>query len=109
MCAQLILHHSTAGFVIYCEACQHFQVAYGTSFYKMSEDEFVSFCNEVYEMSAVASHCKRVKNQWLTLPDPNSMMILNGAELHKLREILLESEATLQVKRLFNELENGEG
>jgi len=106
MCVYNILAKSTNGYVILCNQCNHYQMAFGTTAVTFKVNAFKDFCEYVICLNdSITSNGfdmdKRIK---VDLLSDTAMMILNYKELKQLFEIICEAKFNLEVEDTLHEL-----
>jgi hypothetical protein len=106
MCIYKILAQNEDGYVILCNECNHYQLAFGTTGASFSKDKFVDFCDYVIVLnqSAVCNFYMNNKRIKINLFQGSVMMILNHKELKNLYEMVCEAKFNLEMDDLFTDL-----
>lgn len=93
MCSHKVLVHNTSGYVIRCNECESFQVAFGTIVFNLSTENYSCFCRQVrrHTQEGAAQDYPGQKRIHLQLPCKSVMIAVNHKELLQLENMLEES------------------
>lgn len=106
MCDYKILAHSQDGYVILCNSCGHYQLAYGTTAVTFEQEDFLNFCGEAAKLKT-GTDCNGFEKQKrisLNIHSKCSMMILSYSELITLNDLLNEALFTCEMETMLEEL-----
>ncbi len=106
MCSYNILSRSQNGYVILCNQCNHYQVAFGTMAATFEPDAFKYFCDYVICMkdSVCCNGFENEKRIKVDVFSTSTMLILNYKELRQLYDIVCEAKFNLETDELLSEL-----
>jgi hypothetical protein len=106
MCDYKILAHNEDGYIILCNSCSHYQVAFGTTIVTLAPNNFKSFFKQVnkYKGQTNLTGYEKQKRISLDIFTVNSMMVLSYAEVLKLSGLLSESIFNEEFEDLFRDL-----
>ena len=92
MSSQKLLSHTENGFIVRCNNCKHYRLAFGTTLVCFSDSELKEFKHEVKDQIEFFLHdgFHDQKIIQLPLPTDNACMILNYTELIKLADMFTE-------------------
>lgn len=97
------LHCSNDGYVITCEGCQKLQVAFGTSLFSFTANEYAQFLKTVsrslHKYDHLGAHSKSIL---LQVPGQEVTLILSKVELQQLHFMLEAADAELTAFLLLN-------
>jgi hypothetical protein len=104
MCSHKVLVHNTSGYVIRCNACESFQVAFGTIVFNLSTENYRCFYNQVrrFKQEGVAREYSGQKRTHLQLPCKSVMLAVNHQELLQLETMLEESLVMNELDQLLD-------
>src|SRR6218665_1699489 len=105
MCSYKLLVHKKSGYIIKCNGCTHYQVAFGTTLFSLQSEEFKPFFHQVNElkMITVPNGFPEQKRIRVELPCCNSsMMVLNLNELGSLHALMEEAVVADEVNELLS-------
>src|SRR4051812_25225386 len=94
MCSYKLLVHNKTGYILRCNGCAHYQVAFGTTLFSLDDDEFRPFCDHVsnLKMITVPNGFPEQKRIRVELPCCQStMMVLNYRELAQFYNLVEEA------------------
>lgn len=99
-----ILSHTEHGYVLRCNRCNSYRIAFGTSMMSVSLDEFESFLSEVRYHSDYFPHdgFHDQKIIHVALPAKNVCLILNYKELQNLSHMLAEVNLMQEVENILD-------
>lgn len=106
MCDCKILAHNEVGYVVLCNSCGHYQLAFGTTLATLAPGNFKSLfrqvnkCKEQENLDG-SENKKRIS---LDIFTSNSMMVLSYTEVVKLAGLLSESMFNEEFEDLFRDL-----
>ncbi|MBX3163842.1 MAG: hypothetical protein KF900_05135 [Bacteroidetes bacterium] len=106
MCDYRILAHNAHGYVIMCNSCRSYQLAFGTTAATFEPAEYKRFCKEVEETlnedfnDGFEAH-KRIS---LDLFCRCVVMVLSKTELVTLGSLLQEAAINNEMENLFEDL-----
>lgn len=108
MCNYKNLASSEWGYVVRCNSCNHFHAAFGTSVLRLSNDEFLSFVDEVKSKLELHEdiHNRKIKAIAIETAHKNVGLIYTYNELQKFFSILAEARDVLNKEILFNFCDN---
>lgn len=106
MCRHNILVHNDHGYVVSCNGCGRYQIAFGTSLVTLELADYENFCGNV----AALAQCHRkhkdasvAKKICIDIYSDHSLMVLNRRELYVLNALLDEAEFNRQTALLLQE------
>ena len=103
MCVYKKLHHNENGYVVRCNVCQHFHVAFGSTVLAHTEDQFYDFIrtvDEYYEINRFYS-CRAQKVVQIPTIARSITLVYSLEELRKLSELLHQASDKLDKEKLF--------
>jgi ribosomal protein S27E len=110
MCSYNTLHVNDDGYVVKCNSCRHFQVAFGTTVLVFTKDEFLDFCeivnaetNEWYNDGFPQS-----KSIFIPTKCRDVALIFSYKEILKLHHVLANASLILQAHELLSENERNQ-
>ncbi|WP_008587129.1 DUF6686 family protein [Niabella soli] len=103
MCSFKTLYYGEEGYLIACEECRHFQLAFQTSLFTLTADDLKIFHSLVkqhreYHREATGSF---QKNIYIPTPLEGYGMILDQRELQQLFELLETAEINFKTMGLL--------
>lgn len=106
MCNYKILAHNEDGYVILCNSCGHYQLAFGTTAVTFGQKNFRLFKEEVeaFRIGTAADGFEKQKRISLDIFTANTMMVLSYQEVLKLSALLEETGFNEEVENLFKDL-----
>lgn len=106
MCDYKVLAHNSDGYIILCNSCGHYQLAFGTTAVTFEPEQFNKFCLEVNVLtdSSACDGFEKQKRIPLNICCNHSMMILSYSELKKLYELSNQALFTDQMDLMLEEL-----
>lgn len=110
MCSYNTLHVNEDGYVIKCNSCMHFQVAFGTTALVFTKGEYIDFCE------IVCSEIKEVqydgfpqsKSIFIPTKSRDIALIFSYREIIKLHNVLINANLILQAQELISENETNQ-
>ncbi len=98
-----LLSHTENGYIVRCNNCMHYRIAFGTTMMCFSEDEFQEFQKEIQEQFDLFPHEGFLDQKIIQvlLPTQNVSMILNFKELEKLYSMLTEANLMQEVESIL--------
>lgn len=105
MCSYKTLAHGIDGYIILCNECEHFQIAFGTSAVKFDAESYSQFSIQIETLTEIkrcSNFCNQ-KNIHIDLNCSNTMMVLNYSELKKLSELVNQANFTLEMITLLEQ------
>src|SRR3954466_11156532 len=111
MCDYKILAHSSDGYILLCNSCGHYQLAFGTTAVRFEPGQFTRFCIEVSILSDTSKQdgFEKQKRIPLNINCTYSTMILSYSELIKLNELLHEAVFTDEMEVMLDQLKMTRG
>lgn len=108
MCNLQILTHSENGYVVQCEQCRHFQLAFGTAVVCFSEEELVRFERIVRETGTTYEDDGFPDRKNINLPlfSENVQLIVSIRELHQLQQLISEAWIMKETNKLLSQHDN---
>jgi len=106
MCRHNILAHNEQGYVVSCNGCGRYQLAFGTSLTTLDPADYDRFCNQVaglVKCNRIKRGAENSKKIYLGIYCNQAMMVLSAKELKALNALLDEAEFTRQVGFLLKE------
>lgn len=105
MCSYKILFHKASGYVVKCNDCSHYQVAFGTMVFTISTDNMFSLFAQVDKLKGKqiapdTSHHTRIQ---IKLPCDSVIMALNMSELRDFHSMLEEAFVVEELKSMLYE------
>lgn len=104
MCSYKILYHQSAGYVVKCNSCENYQIAFGTMVFTISTENITSLFGQVEKLHARKElhTCERERFQ-VKLPCDSVIMALNKKELVQFYNMLDEAFTVEALKNLLSE------
>lgn len=105
MCSYKVLFHKSSGYVVKCNSCSHYQVAYGTMVFTISTENMRLMFNQVSNLNAQKSHTQESRNErfQVKMPSDSVIMALNSRELKQYFNMLEEAFAMEELKQMLSE------
>jgi hypothetical protein len=106
MCRHNILAHNEQGYVVSCNGCGRYQLAFGTSLTMLDPADYDRFCRQVAGLAKYnqpGGETEYSKKIYLDLYCHQAMMVLSAKELKLLNALLDEAEFSRQVGFLLEE------
>jgi hypothetical protein len=109
MCKHKILAYSQNGYIVLCNKCNQYRIAFGTTLICLSKKQYELFKMNVkeqlesYRQDGFPEH----KNIRLPTFSQNVQIVVNYLELEKIAELICDANATLEIEELIYNLENG--
>lgn len=106
MCRHNILAHTDHGYVVCCNGCGRYQLAFGTSLTTLAPEDYDRFCEQIAHLAKCQGACRDTENAkriYVDLYSSHAMMVLNKKELKALGALLDEAEFTRQIGFLLQE------
>lgn len=106
MCDYKILAHNEDGYIILCNSCNHYQLAFGTTAVTFDPSNFKRFRHQLEKMQPgdELKGFEKQKRISLDIFTSNSMMVLNQNEFLKLSALVNESAFNEEFEDLFRDL-----
>lgn len=106
MCDYKLLAHNEDGYVILCNSCLHYQLAFGTMLVTFSTGNYRQFFRQVNKQldASELSGFEKQKRFIIDVFAVNTMMTLSYLELVKLAALVNESSFNAEFETLFTEL-----
>lgn len=106
MCDYKIQAHNEDGYIILCNNCLRYQLAFGTTAVTFEPGNFKRFMRQVetFKNEHDPQGFEKQKRISLDIFASNTMMVLSYTELLKLSELLSESVFNGEFENLFSEL-----
>ncbi|MFY7788436.1 MAG: DUF6686 family protein [Thermoflexibacteraceae bacterium] len=104
MCQTKILHHSSVGCVTYCYHCEGIQVIFGTTALRLSQEQFESFYDYLSNFFPKYDRDCCTKRIMIPVTEHAVAMLLTGAELYQLHQLLEEAHNALGLVKLLKNL-----
>jgi hypothetical protein len=103
MCIYRILAKNKSGYVILCNECNHYQLAFGTTAVSFVKDDFRNFCDYILALndSEASNSLNDKKLIKVDLSRESVMMILKHNELRSLYEIVCEAKFNIEMDDLL--------
>ncbi len=106
MCNYDILAHNEDGYLILCQSCRHYQLAFGTMTVTFEPFHFEQFCRQLNGIKN-ALDCdgfEKQKRYSLDIFCNNARMVLNYIELLKLNSLIGEATFNEEVDQLLEDI-----
>lgn len=106
MCNYKILAHNDDGYVILCNNCGHYHLAFGTTAVTFGQKNFRLFRDQVEALrtGTAADGFEKQKRISLDIFAANSLMVLSYHEVLKLSSLLDETGFSEEIENLLNDL-----
>jgi len=106
MCDYKILSHNQTGYIILCNTCGHYQLAFGTMAVTLEPKYFKSFCKQANHLKTNfdCNGFEKQKRISLNIFSPYITMILSYSELLQLNELLDEAEFDCEIEKVLQDL-----
>ena len=106
MCDYKVLSHNENGYIILCNSCSHYQLAFGTTAVTIEPDNFKVFFEQVkaVKKDTDGNGFEKQKRISLNIFSRFSMMVLTYDELICLYELLDEAIFNEQVETIMQDL-----
>ncbi|MEO0311767.1 MAG: hypothetical protein RIQ89_1424 [Bacteroidota bacterium] len=104
MCKQIVLEHSSEGYVMFHPKCGSFQIAFGNLVWVLTLPELNNFHLLINKRLAMASNVKQpnLKNIYLETPVSSMMMVFSTNDLHQLEQMLGKSMTIYEAKLVLD-------
>ncbi|HET6224803.1 MAG TPA: DUF6686 family protein [Bacteroidia bacterium] len=98
-----LLSHTESGYIIRCNDCKKYRLAFGTTLVNLSANELKAFQEEVSDQILFFPHdgFYHQKIIHVPLPTSNSCLILNYTELLKLADMCTEVNLLEEVEHIL--------
>lgn len=106
MCRHNILAHNEQGYVVSCNGCGRYQLAFGTSLATLEPADYDRFCEQVAGLANGRNRKRGSENSktiCLDLYGSRAMMVLSAKELKSLSALLDEAGFSRQIGLLLQE------
>lgn len=105
MCTYKTLTNGSYGYIVLCNNCNHFQIAFGTSLINLKVDNYNEFYLLAQEQYSYYQNNGFPNSKTIHLPTfaPNSVMVLSFIELELLLEMFNKANLMLEVVAILNE------
>ncbi len=105
MCSYKVLFHRSTGYVVKCNSCSNYQIAFGTMVFTISTENMEALFEQVSQMKGRKGqeHTHRNERFQIKLPCESVIMALNTKELVQFSNMLDESFAMEELKDLLAE------
>lgn len=109
MCSYKVLFHKASGYVVKCNSCAHYQIAFGTMVFTISEENMDSMYEDVKKSNSDINQAKRSHNErvQVRMPCESVMMALNSKELNQFQNMIEEAFATEELKKILLDVNIG--
>lgn len=106
MCDYKILAHNEDGYIILCNNCNHYQLAFGTTAVTFDPANFKRFRRQLenFKPTDELKGFEKQKRISLDIFTSNSMMVLSYSEFLKLSGLINESAFNQEFEDLFRDL-----
>lgn len=107
MCNFKTLHFNEHGYVVQCEDCSRFQLAFGNIAVSQTGDEFREFTRLVAHKygDKTYSGCLHRKDIYLETAARNLMLVFTPTELKNLNDLLQQAELSVELNKLLKSAE----
>ncbi len=107
MCEFQSLYFGDDGYVVRCNKCGHYQIAFASTMLNLADGDFKKLCSAVRQKNKEESHYSNPSAKAVVVPTPSNgmFMLLTKKEAQRLYEILEEAdneEKALNLLSLFN-------
>lgn len=108
MCNLQVLTHNESGYVVQCEQCRHFQIAFGTTVVCFSGDDIIRFEHIAGETAATWNDdgFPDRKSIYLPLFADQVQLVVSFRELKQLQQMLAEALIMSETNKLLNHHDN---
>jgi len=106
MCTTRILSRSTMGFINQCIDCRAIHLAFGTVVFRMSEEEFASFCSCVDDEAEQINDRINPATKSVQIGHPSQLgcsLVLSVSELLQLQEMIQKAHFLLTAYNLIRD------
>lgn len=105
MCSYKILFHKASGYIVKCNNCEHYQIAFGTMVFTISTINMESLHHQVKKLNSSKNQAKRSHNEriQIKLPCESVIMALNADELNQFHNMVDEAFAVEELKKMLLE------
>lgn len=106
MCDYKVLAHNQNGYIILCNSCSHYQIAFGTTAVTIEPENFKYFFEQVavIKNNTDCNGFEKQKRISLNIFSKFSMMVLTYSELICLYELLDEAVFNEQMEKIMQDL-----
>lgn len=104
MCQNIHLHHSSKGFITYCKACKHIQMAFGNVAICFAMEEYLNFCDYILQFYPQYNKTSFARELWIPTTSKSVCLLLSGKELYDLQEILKKAQNSLELIKLLENI-----
>lgn len=104
MCEFQSLYYNDDGYVVRCNQCSHYQVAYSSIMLTLTDYEFGSFYKLIEAKKNDADYCFSPQSKCVVLQTPAQgvCILLTQAETQRFFEILEEADNEMKALTLIN-------
>lgn len=104
MCSYKVLFHRSTGYVVKCNSCSHYQVAFGTMVFTISTANMTEMFAQVTKLSSRKDSCSGHHERFqVKLPCDSVIMALTPEELKQYHDMLEEAFATEALRKLLSD------
>ena len=105
MCSYKVLFHKASGYVVKCNSCSSYQIAFGTMVFTISTQNMVSLFEDVaqLERKGLRAQSNPRERFQVKLPCESVIMALTIGELKQFYSMLEESFVVEELKQLLTE------
>lgn len=105
MCKHNVLAENNHGYILFCNGCGNYQMAFGTSIVNFEPADFRAFCAQITELteSIGFSGSEKKKQIAVNIYCQKAMMILNHIEVFNLSILLGEALFSEEVEFILEE------
>lgn len=105
MCNYKILAHSKSGYIILCNGCCNYQLAFGTTAVTFETEGFKNFCHQIICLckTSTSNGFDKEKQFHINLFSKTSLMVLSYKELERLNILVGEAMYSEKIDSILNE------
>lgn len=107
MCSYKTLAHNEHGYVILCQYCKHYQLAFGTTAVSFAPSDYVVFKQQLKYYSGIKkTEPENDLRKCITIDifSHCSKMVLNFEEVVKLEELIAQAVFTEHMEGIFDDI-----
>jgi hypothetical protein len=106
MCDYKVLAHNENGYIILCNSCNHYQIAFGTTAVTIEPENFKDFFKQITAIknNTDCNGFEKQKRISLNIFSRFAMMVLTYSELIRLFELLDEAVFNKQMETIIQDL-----
>jgi hypothetical protein len=103
LCDFKTLEHDSRGYVVRCEKCNYFQVAFGNIAIRINEERFSAFSSLISSMTDEKRNevDKSARNIYFESPCRNILFLFSVKELDMLNDLLQSAMMNIQISRML--------